>query len=131
MRRLTRRIPSVSTTVRSRTLAGSGGMREGRVLSRNRSATPARMDRSCQRHIVTLFVPDRRMISLVPRPSAVSSTMDLLASARHAYIESTRYPETAVAYQEASMNDLAKECGLREVTVAPGKGKPSSSYGSR
>ena len=50
-------------------------MRDGRVLSRNRPATPARMNRSCQRHTVTLLVPVRRMISLVPIPSAVSSTI--------------------------------------------------------
>ncbi len=46
--------PSVKATVRSCTLAGSGAMRQGRVLSRNRPATPDRMNRSCQRHTVTL-----------------------------------------------------------------------------
>src|SRR6516165_10833276 len=67
--------PRVNATVRSCTLVGSGGMREGRVLSRSRPAIPARMNRSCQRHTVTLLVPVRRMISLVPTPSAVSSTI--------------------------------------------------------
>src|SRR6516165_10018999 len=67
--------PRVNATVRSCTLVGSGGMREGRVLSRTRPATPARMNRSCQRHTVTLLVPVRRMISLVPAPSAVNSTI--------------------------------------------------------
>jgi hypothetical protein len=65
----------VIATVRSRTLAGSGGMRDGRVWSRNRPATPARINRSCQRHTVTLLMPVRRIISLVPTPSAVSSTI--------------------------------------------------------
>ena len=67
--------PRVKATVRSRTLTGSGGMREGRVLSRNRPATPARMNRSCQRHTVTLLVPVWRLISTVPSPSAVSRTI--------------------------------------------------------
>src|SRR5277367_6598990 len=67
--------PRVRATVRSRTLAGSGGIREGRVLSCSRPSIPARMNRSCQRHTVTLLVPAWRMISLVPRPSTVSSTI--------------------------------------------------------
>src|SRR5215472_5576148 len=67
--------PRVNATVRSHTLADNGGMREGRVLSRTRPATPARMNRSCQRHTVTLLVPVRRMISLVPTPSPVSTTI--------------------------------------------------------
>jgi hypothetical protein len=58
--------PKINATVRSRTLAGSGGMRDGRVLSCKRPATPACMNRSCQRHTVTLLVPVRCMISLVP-----------------------------------------------------------------
>src|SRR5262245_10226805 len=75
MRRLARGSPRVNATVRSHTLADNGGMREGRVLSRTRPATPARMNRSCQRHTVTLLVPVRRMISLVPTPSPVSNTI--------------------------------------------------------
>jgi hypothetical protein len=50
-------------------------MRDGRVLSRTRPETPARMNRSCRRHTVTLLVPVWRMISLVPTPSAVNSTI--------------------------------------------------------
>jgi hypothetical protein len=65
----------VKATVRSCTLAGSGGMREGRVLSCSRPSIPACMNRSRQRHTVTLLVPAWRMISLVPTPSAVSSTI--------------------------------------------------------
>jgi hypothetical protein len=56
-------------------LVGSGGMREGRVRSGNRPVTAARMSRSCQRHTVPLLIPVRRMISLVPTPSAVSNTI--------------------------------------------------------
>src|SRR6516162_16887 len=56
-------------------LAGSGGMRERRVLSRSRPATPACMILSCQRHTVTLLVPAWRMISPVPNPPAVSKTI--------------------------------------------------------
>jgi SAM-dependent methyltransferase len=41
----------------------------------------------------------------------------------NAYIESTRYPEAAVAYHETFVIDLAKECGFREITVAPGRGQ--------
>jgi SAM-dependent methyltransferase len=41
----------------------------------------------------------------------------------NAYIESTRYPEAAVAYHEAFLIDVAKKCGFREVTVAPKKGQ--------
>ena len=37
----------------------------------------------------------------------------------NAYIESVRYPEAAVAYEEAFMRDLATNCGFREVRLAP------------
>ena len=67
--------PCVSATTFAVTSAPSGGMREGRVLSRNRPSIPARMNRSCQRQTVTLLVPACRMISLVPAPPAVSNTI--------------------------------------------------------
>ena len=70
-----RNSPWVKAMVRACTLAGSGGMRDLRVLSRNSPVTPDRMNRSCQRHTVTLLVPACRIISLVPIPSAVSSTI--------------------------------------------------------
>ena len=66
---------SVSATVRSCTVAGSRGIRDGRVLSRNSPSTPCAMKRSCQRHTVTLLLPVWRMIVFVPTPSAVISTM--------------------------------------------------------
>ena len=53
----------------------SGGMREGRVLSRSRPSNPSCMKRSCQRQTQVFDLPVRRMISLVPTPSAVSSTI--------------------------------------------------------
>jgi hypothetical protein len=65
----------VSATTRAATSAPSGGMRGGRVLSRSSPSTPAVMNRSCQRQTATLLVPARRMISTVPWPSAVSSTI--------------------------------------------------------
>jgi SAM-dependent methyltransferase len=37
----------------------------------------------------------------------------------NAYVESTRYPEAAVAYHEAFMIELAGNSGFRDVTVAP------------
>ena len=37
----------------------------------------------------------------------------------NAYVESTRYPEAAVAYHEAFMTELAANCGFREITVGP------------
>ena len=55
--------------------ASQGGMRDGRILSRSRPLTPSVMNRSCHRQTAVLLVPVRRMISAVPQPSAVSSTM--------------------------------------------------------
>ena len=48
------------------------GTRDGRVLSRSSPSTPACMNRSCQRHTQVLLLTVRRMISTVPRPSAVN-----------------------------------------------------------
>src|SRR5438105_9895182 len=64
-----------SATPRSPMAGGSGGTREGRVLSCNRPSTPVCMNRSCQRHRQVLLLAVCRMISLVPRPSAVNSTI--------------------------------------------------------
>ena len=62
---------SVSATTRSATVGPSGGMREGRVLSRQSPAIPASRKRSCQRQITVLALPVASMISAVPRPFAV------------------------------------------------------------
>jgi SAM-dependent methyltransferase len=37
----------------------------------------------------------------------------------NAYVENARYPEAAVAYHEAFMTELARNCGFREITVGP------------
>jgi hypothetical protein len=59
----------------NRTSRGSSGTREGRVLSRLSPGTPSSRYRSCQRQTVGFDMPVRRMISTVPRPSAVASTI--------------------------------------------------------
>src|SRR4029077_6032756 len=65
----------VSVTTRSVTPDPSGGMLEGRVLSCRRLSYPASMKRSCQRHTQVFDLPVRRMISLVPTPSALTRTI--------------------------------------------------------
>ena len=65
----------VSATTRSTVSGGSGGMREGRVLSRVSPLTPSCIKRSCQRHTTVLPLPTARMTALVPWPSAVSRTI--------------------------------------------------------
>jgi hypothetical protein len=54
------------------TALDSGGMRDGRVLSRSRPFTPSVMNRSCQRHTHGFATPARRITSAVPQPSAVA-----------------------------------------------------------
>ena len=65
----------VRATTRSATAAPSGAMRERRVLSRSRPSYPSSAKRSCQRHTQVFDLPVWRMISLVPRPSALSRTI--------------------------------------------------------
>jgi hypothetical protein len=69
-----RAVGGVSFTVFAITLRrvsrGSGGTREGRVLSRFRPSTPSSRYRACQRQTVGFDVLARRMISLVPQWSA-------------------------------------------------------------
>lgn len=52
-----------------------GLMRDGLVLSRRRPSNPSSAKRSCQRHTQVLDLSVRRMISLVPKPSALSTTI--------------------------------------------------------
>ena len=52
--------------------AGSGALPGGRVLSRSSPSTPSCMKRSCQRQITGLALPERRITSKVPQPSAVA-----------------------------------------------------------
>jgi hypothetical protein len=56
-------------------LRASGGMRDGRVLSRSSLSTPSCMKRSCQRQTTVLATPVSRMISAVPQPLPVSNTI--------------------------------------------------------
>ena len=61
---------SVTATTRSATSGLSGGMRDGRVLSRQSPAAPWPRNRSCQRQITILALPVACMILAVPHPSA-------------------------------------------------------------
>src|SRR6516225_4126363 len=64
--------PSAKSITRCTVAAGSGGLPGLRVLSRVSPSTPSAMNRSCQRQTTGLALPDRRMISVVPQPSAVA-----------------------------------------------------------
>src|SRR3984893_5059047 len=50
----------------------------GRVLSRSKPSTPSSMNRACQRQTAVLLTRAVRMISTVPTPSAVASTIRAL-----------------------------------------------------
>src|SRR5512133_945001 len=63
---------AVSAITRSMIVCCKGGIRDGRVLSRRSPSTPSVMNRSCQRQTLGFDLPLRRMISDVPRPSAVA-----------------------------------------------------------
>src|SRR4051812_25335979 len=65
----------VAATTRASTSVPRGGMRDGRVLSRSRPGTPSARKRSCQRQTDVLLVPVRLVSSIVPQPSALSSTV--------------------------------------------------------
>src|ERR1700722_3397287 len=67
--------PSVSATTRSAVSAPGGLIRERRVLSRSRPSNPSSIKRSCQRQTQVLDLAVRRLISFVPTPSAVNSTI--------------------------------------------------------
>ena len=66
---------SVSATTRSPTSGPSGGMRDGRVLSHKSPSKPFSAKRFCQCQTQVLDLPECRMISTVPTPSALSSTI--------------------------------------------------------
>jgi len=70
-----RRLWLVSATTRSTVSAGSGGMREGRVLSRVNPSIPSYMKRSCQRQTTVLPLPTARVMAVVPSPSDVRTTI--------------------------------------------------------
>ena len=54
---------------------GSGGLPGLRVLSRGSPSTPSAMKRACHVHTTGFDLPERRMISAVPQPSAVARIM--------------------------------------------------------
>src|SRR5262249_46261295 len=62
-------------TTRSTVSDGSGGIHDGRVLSRVNPAIPSCMKRSCQRQTTVLSLPTAQVMALVPMPSAVSKAI--------------------------------------------------------
>lgn len=88
----------VSATTRAATSAPSGGMREGRVLSRSRPSKPSCIKRSCQRQTQVLDLPVWCMISLVPSPSALNKTI----SARHTCVCGTLRSRTSASKRKRS-----------------------------
>ena len=64
---------SVRSTMRLTRSAANEALPGGRVLSRNKPSTPSRMKCSFQRQTTGFESPDRRIVSIVPQPSAVAS----------------------------------------------------------
>lgn len=69
-----RRSEGRSTTFRT-VPVGRGCLPGLRVLSRVSPSTPSAMNRACHRHTTGLDLPERRMISAVPQPSAAARMM--------------------------------------------------------
>jgi hypothetical protein len=65
-------VPIVRSTTRLTVSAGSGALPGFRVLSRSSPSTPSCMNRSCQRQTTGFDLPDCRITSRVPQPSAVA-----------------------------------------------------------
>jgi hypothetical protein len=82
--------PSVRSISRAATGPGTGALPGFRVLSRSRRSTPASRKRRCQRQTQGLDTPARRMISIVPQPSAVAR---MIVPARHASGHCSDRPE--------------------------------------
>jgi hypothetical protein len=68
-------VPIEPATTRTATSSGKRGVPGGRVLARSRPSTPSSMNRECQRQTAVLLTPAVPMISTVPMPSAVASTI--------------------------------------------------------
>jgi hypothetical protein len=113
--------PSRNPWRRSLHRQSSGGMREGRGLWCNRPSVPACMNRSCQHYTVTLLVPARRMISLVPahRPSRVRWSPHLRRSQRQC--EEYKLTESFSTLDPSRQSDW-----IRRSTR-----KPADSFGGR
>ncbi len=67
--------PTVRATIRSASSSASLGIRDGRVLSHSRPATPSSMNRLCQRQTAVLLTSAVRMTAAAPSPSAVPRTI--------------------------------------------------------
>jgi hypothetical protein len=102
--------PCVRATTRSAISVPSGGMRDGRVLSRNRPSTPSSAKRSCQRQTQVFALPVRRMISTVPSPSAESSTI----SARQACFCGVLRSRTSASRRVRSEAESSKPMPVRK-----------------
>lgn len=104
--------------------AASGGMRDGRVLSRSKPATPSVMKRSCHRQTAVLLTPAPRMISAAPQPSAVTNT---IAPTRHASAERFDPPRsTPVGDGREHSLELRCRCASRRPAFRRNQGNPIS-----
>src|SRR5258705_7872966 len=112
-------LASVSAPTRSATSGPSGGMREGRVLSRSSPAKPASAKRSCQRQTQVLDLAVRRMISAVPTPSALSSTI----SARQTCFCGLLRSLISAVKRARSIGETVKDTPVRmpQTRMRPGK----------
>ena len=99
----------VSATTRSATSGPSGGMREGRVLSRRSPSKPSAAKRSCQRQTQVFDLPVRRMISIVPTPSAVKST---ISARQTCFCGALRSPTSAIR-RARSVGETVKDIPVR------------------
>jgi len=100
---------SVSAATRSTTSGPSGGMRDGRVLSRRRPSTPSSMNRSCQRQTQVFDLPVRRMISCVPTLSALNR----MIAARHTCFWAALRSRTAPSRRRRSPGLSVKDIPVR------------------
>src|SRR5882672_2955396 len=95
--------PSARSRTRCTVSAGSGFLPGFRVLSRVNPSTPSAIKRACHAHTTGFDLPDRRMISVVPQPSAVQDDVGaphiLL---RRAPVCDNRLKPTAVASRDVN-----------------------------
>jgi hypothetical protein len=100
---------STKSTTRCTVAAGSGGLLGLRVLSRVSPSTPSAMNRACQRHTTGLALPDRRMISVVPQPSAVARTILARQTCflRRVAIAGNRLKPTAISRRDVHDNSCS------------------------
>src|ERR1700716_592549 len=99
--------PNAKATTRW-TLSGESGALPGlRVFSRNSPSTPSAMNRACQVHTTGLALPERRMISAVPQPSAVAR----IILARHTcFCGALRSATIASSRRRSDLQDGGRPC---------------------